>query len=68
MRRHGEPWTVRGICPSCERETGLIFVEGREDIEVRGEAILVNVYYYKCGECGVEFDDPQSPHDPLDEA
>ena len=57
---------MKGICPNCEKETDLAFVNSIENINVRGEAIPVNVGYLKCNECGTEFRDPQSQEDPLE--
>jgi len=59
---------MKGICPNCEKETELELVHHVEDIRVRGEAIKVEVKYYKCKNCGEEFDDPHSDEDPLDKA
>jgi putative zinc finger/helix-turn-helix YgiT family protein len=55
-----------GICPNCEKETTLEFIKRDEEILVRNEPIKVNVEFYKCTECGVEFRDPKSSNDPLD--
>jgi len=59
---------MRGICPSCEKETELELIHHVEDIKVRGETIKVEVRYFKCKSCGEEFEDPHSDEDPLDEA
>jgi putative zinc finger/helix-turn-helix YgiT family protein len=59
---------MKGICPNCEKETELELVHRVEDIKVRGEAIKVEVKYYKCKNCGEEFEDPRSDEDPLDKA
>ncbi len=59
---------MKGICPNCEKETELTPISRCQEISVRGEAIPVNVHYFQCAECGEEFDDPRSPHDPLEEA
>ncbi len=40
-------------------------MEASEGVEVKGETIVVPVEYYKCLECGAEFEDPASSHDPL---
>ncbi len=65
-RREG--WKMKGICPNCEKETDLELVRRMEDVSVRGEAIKVEVTYYKCNNCVEEFDDPHSDEDPLDKA
>ena len=59
---------MRGLCPNCEKNTELEFIIAEEKFEVRGELITVNVEYYKCSECGEEFEDPRSTKDPLDRA
>jgi putative zinc finger/helix-turn-helix YgiT family protein len=59
---------MRGICPNCEKETELDFVNRYEDIVVRGETISVQVEYNKCVDCGSEFEDPQSTYDALEVA
>lgn len=59
---------MKGICPACEKETDLEFVNRVEDIIVRGENIPVRVEYFKCMDCGSEFEDPQSTYDPLEVA
>lgn len=57
---------MKGICPACEKETNLEFVNRVEDISVRDESIPVRVEYFKCTECGSEFEDPHSTYDPLE--
>jgi putative zinc finger/helix-turn-helix YgiT family protein len=59
---------MKGICPNCEKESELELIQRVEDIEVRGEAVKVEVKYYKCKNCGEEFEDPHSDEDPLDKA
>jgi putative zinc finger/helix-turn-helix YgiT family protein len=59
---------MKGICPNCEKETELELARRLEDLNVRGEAIKVEVTYYKCKSCGEEFEDPHSDEDPLDKA
>src|SRR3990167_669258 len=59
---------MKGICPNCEKETEIELVKTKEEIQVRGEIIEVEVEYYKCLGCGEEFDDPRSNDDPLDKA
>jgi putative zinc finger/helix-turn-helix YgiT family protein len=59
---------MKGICPNCEKVAELEFIQGVEEIVVRGEPIPVNVEYLKCTECGSEFNDPSSQKDPLDDA
>ncbi len=59
---------MKGICPNCEKETELELIQKVEDIKVRGEVIKGEVKYYKCKNCGEEFEDPRSDEDPLDKA
>jgi len=59
---------MKSICPICEKENDLEFIDRVEDIAVRGENIPVRVEYFKCLECGSEFEDPQSAYDPLEVA
>jgi putative zinc finger/helix-turn-helix YgiT family protein len=59
---------MKGICPNCEKQTELELIHDTEAVVVRGESIPVEVEYYKCRECGEEFEDPRSPDDPLDKA
>ena len=59
---------MKGICPHCEKETKIELVRSVEEIEVRGDPIKVKVEYYKCKNCGKEFEDPRSDGDPLDKA
>ncbi len=47
---------MKRICPSCEKETDVIKVNGKETIAVRNEAIEVDVEYYKCTECEEDFE------------
>jgi len=59
---------MKGICPNCEKETEIELIQKDEDIKVRGEVVKVEVRYYKCKNCGEEFEDPRSGEDPLDKA
>ena len=54
------------ICPNCEKRTDIQHIRTNEEIKVKGEGINVPVEYYKCTECGAEFEDPNSLHDPLE--
>lgn len=47
---------MKGICPNCEKETELELVRTREVVEVRGEPIEVDAEFFRCTECGVEFE------------
>ena len=57
--------TMKHICPNYEKITNVQHIKTDEDITIKGERINVPVEYYKCLECGSEFDDPKSNHDPL---
>jgi len=61
----GEMKTMKHICPNCEKTTDVQHIKTDEEITVKGERINVPVEYFKCMECGDEFDDPKSKHDPL---
>jgi len=52
---------MKGICPNCEKETELELVSELETVDVRGEAIEVEVEYFHCTECGVEFENTRGP-------
>ncbi|MCD6296123.1 MAG: hypothetical protein J7M30_03095 [Deltaproteobacteria bacterium] len=56
---------MKHICPNCEKISEVQYIKAAEDITVKGERINVLVEYFKCMECGDEFDDPESKHDPL---
>ncbi len=56
---------MKHICPNCEKITDVEHIKTAEEITVKGERINVLVEYYKCLECGGEFDDPKSKHDSL---
>jgi putative zinc finger/helix-turn-helix YgiT family protein len=47
---------MKGICPNCEKETELELVRTREVVEVRGEPIEVDTEFFKCMECGEDFE------------
>ena len=52
---------MKGICPNCEKETELEFVNELETVDVRGEAIEVEAEYFRCTECGMEFENTRGP-------
>jgi len=56
---------MKGFCPSCEKETELVHIQGIEEINVKGEMIPVEIDRFKCTECGEEFDNPTPAYDPL---
>ncbi len=59
---------MKNICPYCEAEREVDFIEGVETVDVRGEAIEVPVSYFKCKTCKGEFEDRKSTLDPLEKA
>lgn len=52
---------MKGVCPNCEKETELERVHAREVVKVRGEPIEVEAEYFKCTECGAEFENTRGP-------
>lgn len=56
---------MKDICPNCEKITNLEFIQHQDTINVRGEPIDVEDQFFRCLECGEEFEDPKSPHDVL---
>ena len=52
---------MKGICPNCEKETELELVRTKEVVEVRGEPIEVDVEFFKCTECGADFENTRGP-------
>lgn len=52
---------MKGICPNCEKETELEYVRTREVVEVRGERIEVDAEFFRCMECGEEFENTRGP-------
>ena len=58
---------MMGICPNCEKETTIDHIQTKEHIEVRGEPVEVETEFFKCKECGEEFENTRG-HDALDAA
>lgn len=52
---------MKDICPNCEKETEIELVRTKEVVEVRGEPIEVDAEFFKCTECGVDFESTQGP-------
>jgi len=52
---------MKDICPNCEKETKLELVRTKEVVEVRGEPIEVDTEFFKCKECGVDFESTRGP-------
>ena len=59
---------MNGFCPDCEKESSLSLIQTTEGFNIRGEAIPVEVEYYKCQECGEEFDISKPDYDPYEVA
>ncbi len=57
---------MKGICPNCEKEVELNYINQPEEIRVRDENIPVEVGFFKCTNCGTEFRGPKSLNDPLE--
>lgn len=58
---------MKRICPSCEKETDILKINGKETIAVRNEEIEVDVEYFKCTECEEEFESTRD-YDALETA
>ncbi len=56
---------MRAICPNCEKETEQIKYDAKEEISIRGELIPVQMRYFRCEECGEEYEVPNPEYDPL---
>jgi len=58
---------MNGFCPHCEKESPLEMFQADEEINVRGELITVRTIYYRCPNCGSNFDiiTPEDSYDPL---
>ncbi len=52
---------MKGICPNCEKETELEVIRATEVVEVRGEPIEVDAEFFKCTECGTDFENTRGP-------
>jgi putative zinc finger/helix-turn-helix YgiT family protein len=57
---------MNGYCPNCDKETTLVLIRDTEDVNIRGEMIPIEVEYYKCKECGEEFEKPRHDQDSLE--
>jgi putative zinc finger/helix-turn-helix YgiT family protein len=57
---------MNGFCPNCEKESPLLIVRKAEDFNVRGEVISVEVEFYRCQECGEEFENSKTAIDPYE--
>ena len=59
---------MKDICPNCEKMAELELIRTKEEYIIKGESIEIDVEYFKCQECGQEFDNPNSDFDPLEKA
>jgi putative zinc finger/helix-turn-helix YgiT family protein len=57
---------MNGFCPNCEKEAPLEIVRKVEEFNVRGEIVPVEVEFYRCQECGEEFENSKSAIDPYE--
>jgi len=55
---------MRRFCPSCGKETEWEKVIHPIEMDIRGENIVVEAEYYRCGECQAEYEDLNSNYDP----
>ena len=47
---------MNDYCPNCNKECDIEKINTSEIFQVRGDEIEVEVEYYKCNECNIEFD------------
>ncbi len=59
---------MRTICPNCGNETDQNYYDETEEINIRGELIPVKMRYFRCDECGDEYEVPDPAYDPLEVA
>jgi len=57
---------MNNICPNCEKVTKIEHIDRIETIAVRNEPIEVKAKYYRCHECGEEFENTRDEHDALE--
>lgn len=58
---------MKAVCPNCEKESAVELIRVKEHIEVRGEPVDVDAEYFKCAECGEEFENTRG-YDALESA
>jgi len=56
------------FCPNCGVDNAITRSVVTEALDVRGEIISVEVAYYKCDACGIEYEDPNSDIKPVETA
>lgn len=59
---------IDSICPYCNEEKPCIVNCKPETIMVRQKPITVDSMWLICMQCGIDFDDPKSTFDVLEEA
>ncbi len=59
---------MRMFCPICEEEHDVQVIQKEEPVTVRGEQYTAIARYYRCPECGEEFETSDSPFDPFADA
>ena len=52
-------------CPICVEDTEIVTISEPEEMEIRGEKIVVEMKYYRCEECGEEFHIVTKDDDPF---
>jgi hypothetical protein len=57
---------MEDICPYCEKVTNLEFIKRQGSITIKGKPIDVEDQFFRCIECGKDFDDPKSTYDVLE--
>lgn len=58
---------MKNICPNCEKETKIELIRAKESLEIRGERVEVDAEYFKCLECGEDFESTRG-YDALEAA
>lgn len=59
---------MKKFCPFCEQETNIEEINETEELEIRDEVIPVDTKYYRCQNCGEEFEIATEDNDPYAEA
>jgi putative zinc finger/helix-turn-helix YgiT family protein len=58
---------MKRICPNCEKESDVLEIKTKESIAVRNEKVEVDVEFFRCKECGIEFENTRD-YDALEMA
>jgi len=56
---------MKEICPICEKQSQIKSIKKSESINVRGEIVDVEYEVQKCNECGEEYMETETAHDPF---